>query len=186
MLSELVTKIKERASSKKPFVIGICGFGGAGKTTTAHKLAEALGNAHVINVDDFIVNRLKERSADWNGFDWGRLEKEVLEPIRQGKATITYGIYDWKSDSIPETKTVSLEKYVILEGVGLFKESFRKYFDFLVYVDVPHHIALERGKKRDIQDHWALWDELWSKNDHDYHEKHKPKEQADFILKNDK
>lgn len=38
-----------------PMIISIEGFGGSGKTTLASQLGDALRDAHIIHLDDFIV-----------------------------------------------------------------------------------------------------------------------------------
>ena len=181
-LENLSKVIKERAKNKNPFVIVVSGFGGAGKTTLAIKLAKSLGQADIIHLDDFIINRLTERSPDWAGFDWERLTNEVLLPASRRQKKIEYGIYDWVKNKVLEKRILHLKKYIIIEGVGLIKKQLKKYFDVSVWIDIPLKVASERGKKRDSADHEALWDDLWTSNDRDYYEKYQPKNSADFIV----
>lgn len=182
----LVQQIGVKSKNTEFFVIAISGFGGSGKSTTARKLAEALKDAISIPLDDFIVNRFQGRSSEWASFDWQRLIKEVLLPIRKGEKSIEYGVYSWIEDNVAQKKIVEIKKYVIIEGVGLIRDSLQEYFDCTVWIDTPFDIAIARGKKRDKEeygaDHDKLWDEVWGPNDRDYFEKCKPKERADFVL----
>lgn len=180
----LVSEI--RATSSQTFVIAISGFGGSGKSTIAKKLVEALKDATIIPLDDFIMNRLQGRSLEWASFDWQRLIKEVLLPIRKREKSIEYGVYSWIEDKVAQKRTVEIKKYVIIEGVGLIRDSLQEYFDCTVWIDTPFDIAIARGKKRDKEeysiDHDKLWDEVWGPNDKDYFDTFKPKEKADFVL----
>lgn len=185
----LLSEIRLRAGDGSRFVIAISGFGGSGKSTTAEKLAAQLGDAIVIHLDDFIVDRLSVRSEDWEGFDWGRLTNEVLDPIAQGAEAVEHGVYDWKANAASDTKKVALKKYVVIEGVGLIRERLQHYFDLTVWLDVPLDAAWSRGKRRDVKEyglphHADLWDALWSPNDRDYFAKYKPNVHVDFLLEN--
>ncbi|MEK7546751.1 MAG: AAA family ATPase [Patescibacteria group bacterium] len=186
-IEKLSQTIKEKAGNKKLFVIAISGFGGAGKSTVALELAKAIGNSNLVELDDFILNRLSKRSADWDGFDWGRLISQVLEPIRNGEKNIEYDIYDWGNNKLGRKNKIKVSKYVILEGVGLIQEKLNKFFDYKIWVNVQPEIAKERGRKRDKgmgADHDTFWDDKWSLNDKDYFEKHNPMSYADYIIPN--
>jgi uridine kinase len=186
-ISELVKTIQETAKGKSRFVIALAGFGGSGKSSAAKKLAEALGNTVVIPLDQFIINRLSERSADWDGFDWTRLTNEVLQPIKNGSENITYSVYDWSQNKIIGEKNLELPKYIIIEGCGLIRQRLGTYFDFSIWIDLPLELAGERGSTRDREeykvDHDELWKTIWIPNDRDYFEKHQPAARADFLLK---
>jgi len=186
-INEAAEIIKKIAEGKKHFVIALAGFGGAGKSTVANKLSNTLENAVVIPLDQFIINRLLDRSADWDGFDWARVIEQVLKPVQDGSEIITFGICDWQQNKIIEEKTLELPKYIIIEGCGLIREQLKKYFDFSIWIDIPLEVAYERGSTRDREeykvDHDKLWKERWTPNDKDYFEKYQPAVNADFLLK---
>lgn len=185
-LENLVATIQEKAKDKKHFVIALSGFGGAGKSTTSKEMLKILDDATIVPLDKFIVNRLAERSEGWDGFDWGRLIEQVLQPIKSGEETIRYGVYDWFENKIVSEEEVKVKKYIFVEGVGLIRDSLKEYFDFSVWIDVPLDVASKRGVKRDKEeygvDHNKFWAEIWQPNDRDYFEKYKPMENCDFIL----
>jgi uridine kinase len=186
-LENLTLAIKEKVKDKNPFIIALSGFGGAGKSTVANKLANLLGSTDIVSIDDFMLDRLSTRSDNWNSLDWERLTKEVLQPLSVNNKAITYGIYDWKENKIVQDKTFNVSKYVIIEGVGLLRPELKNYIDLSIWIDVPLGIASEQGKKRDREEykvnHDQLWDTLWMPNDKDYYEKYHPEQIASFLLK---
>ena len=186
-LQELSTEVRRRHKNNQRSVIALSGFGGAGKSTLANSLAELLGDAVVIHLDDFIIDRLSKRSADWNGINWSRLVSEVLKPIADGASAIEYGVYDWKSNSLSGKKSLVLPKYVILEGIGLIRENLRDFFAVTIWIDIPLETASARGKHRDVVEYGAthhaeLWDTIWTPNDRDYFIKYQPQVHADYLL----
>ncbi len=188
-LEELSSEIRRRGNDGGHVVVALCGFGGAGKSTAANALSASLGDAAVVHLDDFIVDRLSARSTDWDGFDWNRLVQEVLQPVAGGADAIEYGAYDWEANGIREKKKVILPKYLIVEGVGLIRDELKNFFTVTVWIDVPLEVANERGKRRDVEEygatkHASLWDTVWTPNDKDYFAKYRPDETADYLLEN--
>lgn len=185
-IDQFMQAIKKQASRKEGVVVAISGFGGSGKTTLAQRLANELEGVNVISMDDFIVDRLSVRSEDWEGFDYKRLMKEVLEPIRNNASTIRYHQYDWDQNKLGKLVTVKLSKYVILEGLGILQGDLMKFFNITAWIDVPLQEAIKRGMERDKQtgtENKSSWEEIWQPNDKDFFQKHHPKEHADFIIR---
>lgn len=172
---------------KKPAIIAVSGFGGAGKSTFSDLLSEKI-NVPVIRLDSFARDRLENNPILWNSMDFDRLEKEVIVPFSSGMKNIQYGGYHWGENKITETKSVVHNGLIIIEGVGLLRPSLNKYFTYKIWVDVPKEEAIRRGKKRDYEVYKITrnenWDGIWKTNDTEYFETFKPKETADFIVMN--
>lgn len=185
-IGKIETEILERSSSKGRFCIAVSGFGGSGKTTVAQQLTNTLQEASIVNVDDFILNRLMARDADWSDVDWERLEKEVLIPWKKGTDVLSYEVYDWSKDVNAKNRQVSLSRFLIVEGVGLLRPAFSKYFDYSIWIDCEISEAIKRGACRDREEykvnHDKQWEELWGPNDEDYFQKYNPKSLADVVL----
>lgn len=184
-IKQLAMQIKEDPRKKFPTLIGISGFGGSGKSTAADQLAALLDDAIVIAVDQFIIDRLSDRSSDWSGIDWQRLITQVLEPLKHGTKTIEYNCYDWPNNNLGEIKRVDAVHYIIIEGIGLLRPELNPYFDYKIWIDTDIDAAVERGKRRDRDAgaaHDQMWDRVWKSNDLDYFEKYHPKQMADFLL----
>lgn len=175
---QIVEVIAKRHVARRPIIIGIDGFGGAGKSTFAKKLKVALGDAYIVHVDDFFIED-KATDADKSNFDRDRLERQVLMPIRSGQPAV-YQTYDSETESL----TVPAVTYVIIEGVSAYHPNIEHYYDYKIFIDTPIKIAKQRGSYRDKklgEDNDLLWP-LWTATYAKYKRIHKPDQRADFIL----
>lgn len=188
-LDEVAAKIKRHPRKQGSVVIAVSGFGGSGKTTVANEIAELLEDAVVVSLDDFFLDRLRQRSADWASYDWQRLIDQMLRPTKERATSISYDVYDWGTNRLGPKRKLDLPSYVIIEGVGLLRNGMDEYFDHTIWVDVPLELAIERGKRRDRDqygvDHDALWEEVWGPNDSDYFHKHLPDQTAEYLVSNE-
>lgn len=183
-IPEIASKIKLTNPPRGPILIAIEGFGGAGKTTFAEKLAKELGKTEIIHIDDFIVkDKILEPSWDKGGFDRARLERQVLKPAREGKA-VQYQRLMWQENKLSEFVVVPASRYLIIEGISSYHPGIAHYYDFKIWIDTPLAIAKERGHARDgSNENAAHWD-LWAENDARYQQKHHPELDADFVYSN--
>ena len=171
----------------EPSIIAISGFGGSGKSTFANKLGEQI-HAPIIGIDEFQKTRARHAEfSDWSVMDFERLKREVLEPFLNGR-DIAYGCFDPATDAISHTRTIEHTKFLIIEGVGLFRPELMKYFAYTIWIDVPIERAIEQGKKRDREEYNnpsdEQWDGIWRENDVEYFERYSPRNNADFIFNN--
>ena len=179
--------VEKLLNLKKPAIIAISGFGGAGKSTFADLLGKEI-NAPVIRLDSFARDRLENNPVLWDAIDFDRLEQEVLIPFLIGTTTIEYGGYHWGENKVTETKSVEHGGLIIIEGVGLLRPNLNKYFAYKIWVDCPKEEAIRRGKKRDLEVYKLLrndnWDGIWKINDTEYFNTFKPNEMADYVVMN--
>lgn len=183
-LTDTVSVIKQNDKQNKPVLIAIEGFGGSGKTTIANKLKDALLDAYIINIDDFIIkSKLTELSWDKGAFDRERLERQVLIPATTGKE-IAYQKLIWAKDTLNEPITVPKVAYIIVEGISSYHPNIAKYYDYKIWVDTPIELAKERGHVRDSSNENAQHWDLWAENDLKYQQKYHPEKVADFVIEN--
>lgn len=185
LISSLVLALP-RPLDNRPVIIAVSGFGGSGKSTLAQKLKEKLSDAEIVSIDDFIIDRLSQRSADWIGFDWERYINQILVPTINGKSLV-WDEYNWKENKIIRIKRIDkLPKYLIVEGCGLLRPDLVQYYDFSIWIDMPLDLATERGAARDRGwglDHDNLWNNLWKPNEEDFFNKYHPEKLASFVYK---
>src|SRR3954453_15778732 len=82
------------------------GPGGAGKSTFAARLADALGHASVVHTDDFSS---WDNPLNW----WPLLEQQVLQPLEAGRAG-RFQRYDWEGRTLAEWHEVPAAGVLIL------------------------------------------------------------------------
>ena len=98
--------------------IGIDGPGGSGKSTLAVELASKGPGAVVVHVDDFYLpaNQREPGPHAFDDFDWERLARDVLVPVRLGERAV-YQRYDWVADQLAESHSIPQRGTCIVEGV---------------------------------------------------------------------
>nr|WP_206439369.1 hypothetical protein [Streptomyces scabichelini] len=133
-------------------LVGVDGHAGSGKTTFAGRLAEALGSAPVLHLDDIATH---EELFAWTG----RLLQDVLEPLSRGEQA-HYRPYDWTARRFGPARALPPAPVVLVEGVGAGRHALRPYLACLLWMELTHEEAWARGQRRDgseQSDFWAGW-----------------------------
>jgi uridine kinase len=143
-----------------PFLIGIAGGTGSGKTTVANAIVTRVGAesiailSHDSYYRDFVD--LPKDILDRQNFDHpDSLESELLvrhlKALKQGMVVET-PIYDFKVHRrAAETRRVEPRKVILVDGILIYAEpELRKLFDVKIYVDTDADIRFIRRLKRDI------------------------------------
>jgi uridine kinase len=153
-------------------IMGIGGFGGAGKTTLARRVEREIHDAQVVATDAF-----------WTGssFDLGRLRTAVLDLLLAGEVA-EFDEWDWASKSANTGRRLRPEGLIIVEGVCALHEMFRDDLRVRVWVDAPRDVRLERGVARDGEDSRATWENVWMPNELAYVERDAPVSCAHLVV----
>ena len=151
---------------RRPYLIGIDGFSGAGKSTFAHELREQLSDTIVVHKDDFyrvmdeeIRATLDPEQGYYRYFDWERLEAQVLLPLSAGSIA-RYQRYDWGKKALSETSEVNPMAIVIVEGVYSTRPELRKYYDLCLWVQTSEFERSRRQMERD--ENTSEWVRRWT------------------------
>lgn len=183
---KIVLKITQMRFEKKPAVIAIDGFGGAGKSTLARDLQAELNSATIVEVDDFYIFGMKS-DANKSNFDRKRLVAQVLEPLKQGKPAAYQKSIDI-NNPLSEYFDVPQVEYLILEGVSSFHPDIAEYVDFKIWLDVSADEAKKRMKNRDKSEGKDHGEEFWDHHTNSYQaykDLHRPDLTVDIIVKSD-
>jgi uridine kinase len=145
----------------KPFVLGIAGGSGSGKSTIAHAILDALapGAGALIEQDHYYKPQphlaLEER-AQVNYDHPDALEVELLaahiDELRAGRA-IERPTYDFAvHDRAPRGLRIEPARVIVVEGIlVLFEPRLRQLFDAKLFVDTDADIRLMRRIRRDLE-----------------------------------
>src|SRR5689334_11233021 len=129
----------------RPYVVGIAGGSGSGKTTVAHKLASAMPTGRCVTIEHDAYYRdqghLPPQERDAINYDHpAALESSLLvlhlRELRAGRA-VEVPIYDFATHTRRgETRTVQPARVIIVEGILVFTEpALREQMDIKIFVD---------------------------------------------------
>jgi uridine kinase len=143
-----------------PFIIGVAGGTGSGKTTVVNAIARKVGEErlavlpHDSYYRDFID--LPKDVLDGKNFDHpDSLETDLLirhvKALKSG-ATVETPIYDFHIHRrAPETRRIEPRRVVVVDGILIFAEpALRGLFDVKIFVDTDADVRLIRRIRRDV------------------------------------
>jgi 4-hydroxy-tetrahydrodipicolinate synthase len=138
-----------------PVVIAVGGPGGTGKSTFSRRLADALGGAAILTLDDYKTDRARRAEAKLFGAhpEANRLEL-IDEHLRSVKAGTPFDkpVYDPVSGSVNHTEPFTPTRFTIIDGEISTYERFRPRVDFSVFIDADWKTQLATRITRDITD----------------------------------
>jgi uridine kinase len=145
----------------RPYVVGIAGGTGSGKTTVAHKLASAMPTGRCVTIEHDAYYRdqghLPPQERDAINYDHpAALESSLLalhlRELCAGRA-VEVPIYDFATHTRRgEARTVQPAPVIIVEGILVFTEpALREQMDIKIFVDTDPDIRLMRRIRRDLE-----------------------------------
>lgn len=186
-LEQLINSISLIPRKQKTLLIGIDGCGGSGKSTLANQLKKECSDVTIVHMDDFylpssqLINIHPKEKAIGADFDWGRMLKDVIEPISRNKEGC-YQRYDWEKDDLAEWHTVPVGGIVVIEGVYSLHNEVVDNYDYTIWVDCPRDVRLSRGLERDGEDARDTWENNWMISEDLYVKEHNPLGRADLVV----
>ncbi len=150
------------AISSPPFVIGVAGGSGSGKSTVTQQVLAAFGAdlVSVVMQDDYYRDqsdltpevRRKQNYDHPNAFDWPLLVEHV-QALRKGEA-IAMPEYDFTIDN-RSNNTIPVEPapVIVIEGLfALYDADLRDMMSLKIFVDTASDVRFIRRMQRDINE----------------------------------
>ena len=147
-------------NSSLPFVIGVAGGSGSGKSTVTQQVLASFGTelVSVVMQDDYYCDqshltaevRRKTNYDHPQAFDWPLLVQQV-QALRRGEA-IEMPDYDFPIDN-RSSKTIHVKPapVIVVEGLfALFDPDLRKMMSLKIFVDTAPDVRFIRRMQRDI------------------------------------
>jgi uridine kinase len=153
-----------------PFVIGVAGGSGSGKTTVVRRIVESLGDDQVTVLEhdryyrDRGELRFEERAAlnydHPDELDTALMVRHV-EALRGGQP-VEVPVYDFaRYARRPTTETAHPRKAIIVEGILIFVDAaLRALMDVKVFVDTDDDTRFIRRLKRDVANRGRTMDSV--------------------------
>lgn len=150
------------SAAGRPFILGVAGGTGSGKTTVSRHLHEAIGKKHIayLQHDSYYHDRShlapEERAAcnydHPDSLDTDLLVSHVHALCRWEPVDVP--VYDFATHSRQrETMRVEPASIVLLEGILIFVEPrLRDLMDLRIYVDTDADIRFIRRLRRDVHE----------------------------------
>ncbi len=158
LISGIIADQYKKHPLDRPFIVAIDGLSGAGKTTFANEIENRLDHTLVIHIDDHIVERKKrydtgfEQWYEYYQLQWDPvyLEEQLYQKIHQNAAQLCLPFYDKDRDMcVMKTINLSSDQIIIIEGVFLLREEWKRYYDNIIFLDCPKETRYERVLRRD-------------------------------------
>ena len=159
-------------------IIAIDGPAGAGKTTLALQISQALTSRfsiEVVHMDDLYNG--------WDGALGENLTEQLSKIIDAQKKSQNYLLphFDWNANKYSTPRNLKSPQILILEGVGSAREVVRNSATTTIWIEVERAIGIKRVLARDgdeIESHMTQWlvdQEIYFTSD-------KTRESAQFVL----
>ncbi len=144
----------------KPYIVGICGGSGSGKTYLLKKLLSELpaDKITLISQDNY-YKAWEDQEKDDEGLvnydhpDSLRLDlwEDHVQLLMAGESVTKQEYTFNQPDVIPQTFTFQPAPIIVLEGLFIyFPKTIRPLYDLKIFVDAEEHIKLARRMSRDL------------------------------------
>lgn len=184
---------------KHPFLIGITGGSGSGKTTFIKQLRDGLDDSQVcyLSMDDYYVPRKRQKKDKLGIHNFDRPKSiyrdefvRDLKKLCRGEV-VTRKEYVFNNELVePGTLTFRPAPVIIVEGLFVFHyKELRKMLDLRIFLHAKDNLKVVRRIKRDrVERNYPLEDVLYRYEHHvlpSYEKYVEPyKEKADIIVNN--
>lgn len=168
----------------KPVTVAVDGLCGSGKSTFAEMLF-LVYDCNLFHADDFFLPtelRTPERYATPGGnIHWERLNSEVLEPLKTGKA-FAYRKFDCSMMDYGEMVHVTPKPLNIVEGSYSTHPELLGAYDLRIFLKTDPETQLARIRARDGEEYAKVFEEKWIPLENKYFEAFPVEKQCEFVF----
>ena len=162
-MSSIITKLKEPIKNKerkKPYLIGISGGSGGGKTSVANLIFKSIGAEYALlfSMDTYYKDLTPEQEKNLSNYNFDSPEALDLDLLYQHLNDLMH----WKNIKMPtydfsknkrNSYTIDLKpaKIIVFEGIlAFYDKRMRELMDLKLFIDLDDDIRLSRRIFRDI------------------------------------
>lgn len=157
ILREIADEVdkKRKINKNQRVVIGVAGAGCIGKTTFIEQLREILGDAEVINLDGYMLERKLAYKIEpgMTGYDPRRndlkkAQKEISNLVVRG-IPFKQRDYDRSTHQRTEPKEVLPKPIIIIDGVHALHDMLLPLVNFGIFLDAPEEVQYQLRLRRE-------------------------------------
>ena len=162
-MSSIITNLKEAINSplrKRPYLIGISGGSGGGKTSVANLIFKSIGAEYslLFSMDTYYKDLTPEQEKNLSNYNFDSPEALDLDLLYQHLNDLMH----WKNIKMPtydfsknkrNTYTIDIKpaKVIVFEGIlAFYDKRMRDLMDLKLFIDLDDDIRLSRRIFRDI------------------------------------
>ena len=152
---DIVRFTVEKYKTNMPYVIGITGAGGAGKTTFGKHIEKYYGSENCISIDldDYLISREMRGKLEISGYNPKANKlfaaRKNIEDLKIGKA-IQKPIYNHSTGQVLPDETVRPRELIIIEGVTTLYPELVELTDLSFFLDAQEKTQIKSRIKRDV------------------------------------
>jgi phosphoglycolate phosphatase-like HAD superfamily hydrolase/uridine kinase len=198
IFEKILEEIRRKKDKNIPFVVGVSGIDGAGKSSFAESLERYLvahnGETQAIHLDDFHNPKaIRYAGADQadnyynRSFNFALIAEKLLKPLRKKKAfSARMTLLDWRTDKYDAERIYAFNRntIIIFEGVFLFRKELAPYIEYGVFLEIPFEESKRRAFIRDAGADIKKYDEKYLPAQARYLKEYPPEKTADMVIDN--
>jgi uridine kinase len=155
-------RVTDSIKPSKPYLVGVSGGSGSGKTHFAHSVRQSLGSSHceIVPQDNFYIDQSARFDADGGSVNFdhpnsidSKLLAACLRRLKMGEA-VDIPKYDFATHKRAlDTLKIEARSLIIIDGILIFHFSeIRVIFDELIFFDTPENLRFSRRLERDVSE----------------------------------